>query len=152
MEDYDYEDNIDEEFDDPVWSRYAKGPESLNLLRACIPCLLVKTFAQFREEGCENCEKAFDMKDDDNKIADCTTSSFEGMLALTDPSKSWVARWQFLNVKGGIQSVPGVYAIKVKGEVSDKSEKELEEAGIPRTARRGIPRTARRGIPRPARR
>lgn len=33
---------------------------------------------------------------------------------MADPTKSWVAKWQWLN-----SYVPGVYAVKVVGTVSD---------------------------------
>ncbi|KAH9253673.1 hypothetical protein BASA81_008291 [Batrachochytrium salamandrivorans] len=88
--------------------------------------LLVKTYQQFLEEGCENCADAFEMKDDEVKIADVTTQNFEGLAAITQPGKSWVAEWQFTN-----NFVPGVYALKVKGEVSALAEEELANAKMP---------------------
>ena len=131
MADFDYyqddEDVLDEELEDGTaqWV-HANAPQSLQNLRACIPCLLVKTYKQFMEEGCENCSKAFDMKEDPEKIAECTTASFEGLMAMTVPEKSWVARWQFVR-----DFIPGVYAIKVKGEVGEQTARELAEIGFP---------------------
>jgi transcription elongation factor SPT4 len=126
-EDFGDEMLMDEELDDGAveWA-HANAPKSAQNLRACIPCLLVKSYKQFMDEGCENCSPAFDMKDDPEKIAECTTASFEGLMAMLQPEKSWVARWQFVQ-----NFIPGVYAIKVKGEVSEQTERELAEAEVP---------------------
>ena len=129
MADLDYADDdyMDEELEDGTveWA-HANAPKSVQNLRACIPCLLVKTYKQFMEEGCENCVKAFDMKEDPEKIAEVTTASFEGLMAMTVPDKSWVARWQFVQ-----HFIPGVYAIKVKGDVSETTARELADAELP---------------------
>src|SRR5438874_1728896 len=121
--DQDFDDNLDmEEEEEQVW-RHAKPPAKMKDLRACIPCLLVKTYQQFDAEGCENCDKGeFSVKD---KVDDCTTMAFEGLMAMTWPERSWVARWQFVS-----NFVPGVYALKVKGDVSPETAAELQEAGI----------------------
>jgi len=117
--------DIDNPEADDVWV-HANAPDKLQGLRACIPCLLVKTYKQFMEEGCENCSRAFDMRDNPEKIAGCTTVQFEGLMAMTVPEKSWVARWQFVP-----QFIPGIYALKVKGEVSEETAHELQDAGLP---------------------
>lgn len=87
---------------------------------------MVKTYRQFVEEGCENCASAFELKDDEPKITEVTTQNFEGLAAITQPGQSWVAEWQFIK-----KSVPGVYALKVKGEVSAVTDEELAKAEIP---------------------
>jgi len=123
-EGYDLEEEV-EGGEDGYW-KHANPPRKLQNLRACIACLLIKTYQQFVTEGCDNCEKGdFSMKDDEVKVNDCTTIAFEGMMALTVPQKSWVARWQFAD-----NLVPGIYALKVKGEVSEETARELQEAGI----------------------
>jgi len=110
----------------PVGVDHAAIPNKLTTLRACIPCLLVKSHGQFLETGCENCEAAFSLIDEPEKIVDVTTENFEGLVALTSPEQSWVAAWQFLT-----DFKPGVYALLVKGRVSEATAKELEEAGLP---------------------
>lgn len=126
--DIEEEEEVEEEYDDQEESlgwAHAPPPSKMNNLRACIPCLLVKTYRQFYEQGCENCKAAFDLRQDEAKIADVTTSSFEGLMAMMQPNKSWVARWQFVN-----NFIPGVYALKVKGEVSAETEDELQNAEL----------------------
>ncbi|XP_042057268.1 transcription elongation factor SPT4 homolog 1-like isoform X2 [Salvia splendens] len=61
-------------------------------LRACLRCRLVKTYDQFRESGCENCP-FFQMEDDHERVVDCTTPNFTGLISVMDPTRSWAARW-----------------------------------------------------------
>ena len=46
-------------------------------------------------------------------INETTSGVFEGLITLTNPAQSWVAKWQRLN-----GYVAGVYAVKVVGYVS----------------------------------
>ncbi len=48
-------------------------------------------------------------------IIDCTSQVFEGLIALSEPRKSWVAKWQRLD-----GYVKGVYATKVNGVLPDE--------------------------------
>lgn len=57
-------------------------PHDLRQLRACMICSLVKTQQQFEEHGCDNCDEYFEMAGDRDKIATCTTPSFEGYVKL----------------------------------------------------------------------
>ena len=83
------------------------------------------------------------MKGYPDRIQSCTTTHFEGVIAVIDPDNSWVARWQrtctsFLSVSGVYRSlmlasakyVKGMYAVRVKGRVPDDVEGELESRNI----------------------
>lgn len=76
-------------------------------------CSFVQQANKFRQLGCPNCEFLEMQGADDAHIADCTSAVFEGLIALADPSQSWVAKWQRLDAY-----VPGMYATKVAGIVS----------------------------------
>lgn len=65
----------------------ADPPERMRNLRACLSCKLVKTYDQFVNDGCENCP-------DYQRVQRFTTPTFHGLIAMTDPNKSWVAKWQ----------------------------------------------------------
>ena len=103
----------------------ASVPAEMKGLRACIPCMLVKTFHQFYEQGCENCT-FLGLQEDRERCNEVTTANFQGLVAVMDPKQSWVARW--LRVA---KLVPGCYAIKVDGEVDETIEQELEDNGFP---------------------
>ncbi|CAN0315405.1 unnamed protein product [Phaeothamnion confervicola] len=57
--------------------------------------MLVKTTdqASFYNEGCENCPFLY-MKDDTERVNDCTSAYFTGLISMIEPRGSWVARWQ----------------------------------------------------------
>lgn len=55
----------------------------------------------------------------------CTSQVFEGLIHVADPSKSWVARWQRLD-----KFVPGMYAVKVVGNLPNDVLLTLEENGF----------------------
>uniref|UniRef100_A0A7N0V9Z4 Spt4/RpoE2 zinc finger domain-containing protein n=1 Tax=Kalanchoe fedtschenkoi TaxID=63787 RepID=A0A7N0V9Z4_KALFE len=50
-------------------------------LRACLRCRLVKTYDQFRENGCENCP-FFSMENDNERVVEGTTPNFSGYDSL----------------------------------------------------------------------
>jgi transcription elongation factor SPT4 len=81
-------------------------------LRACMVCSVVQTSAQFNRAGCPNCEEFLELRGNPDSIAEATSQVFEGLITLTSPEQSWVAKWQRLQ---GYQA--GTYAIKVVGQV-----------------------------------
>ena len=84
------------------------------------------------------------MKQSPDRVASCTTTHFDGVIAVIDPENSWVARWQrtcssiylpdricltFLIVSTA-KYVRGMYAVRVRGRIPDDVEQELNERGI----------------------
>ncbi|SCU84465.1 LAFA_0D10110g1_1 [Lachancea sp. 'fantastica'] len=84
--------------------------------RACMLCGVVLTTAEFTKDGCPNCQGIFD--EAGVSTMECTSPSFEGLVGMCKPTKSWVAKWISVD-----PYIPGMYAIKVDGrlpvEVSD---------------------------------
>lgn len=76
-------------------------------------CSFVQAEQQFRIQGCPNCEDFLELRGSADAVQDCTSAVFEGIITLTDPASSWVAKWQRLQ-----GYVPGLYATKVVGIVS----------------------------------
>ncbi|CAD6501953.1 BgTH12-02197 [Blumeria graminis f. sp. triticale] len=91
-------------------------------LRACMVCSIVMTQNRFLREGCPNCEEFLLLAGNMDAIVDCTSQVFEGLIALADPSKSWVAKWQRLD-----NYVKGVYATKVSGQLPDEVVAVMED-------------------------
>ncbi|KAI6046524.1 Spt4/RpoE2 zinc finger-domain-containing protein [Pisolithus marmoratus] len=94
-------------------------------LRACLLCSIVQHPTDFKKNGCPNCEEIMQMKGSTDRISVCTTTYFDGIIAVIDPESSWVARWQRTS-----KYVRGMYAVRVKGRVPDDVEVELENRGI----------------------
>ncbi|XP_036197605.1 transcription elongation factor SPT4 isoform X2 [Myotis myotis] len=69
-------------------------PKDLRHLRACLLCSLVKTIDQFEYDGCDNCDAYLQMKGNREMVYDCTSSSFDGIIAMMSPEDSWVSKWQ----------------------------------------------------------
>ncbi|KAG2766533.1 hypothetical protein JG687_00014512 [Phytophthora cactorum] len=104
---------------------HADIPNTFRELRACMTCSLIKTFTQFYDTGCENC--AFLQKADNRqRVAECTSAYFEGMIAMMQPKESWVAKWQRI-----VRLTPGIYAVSVSGELPDSIKRFLEDRNIP---------------------
>jgi ABC-type Zn2+ transport system substrate-binding protein/surface adhesin len=59
-------------------SDMASLPTELKALRACMVCTLVKTYGQFIDEGCDNCESFLKMADRQDRVAEFTSHAFEG--------------------------------------------------------------------------
>ena len=104
---------------------YADIPVDFKALRCCLRCSLVKSYTQFFENGCENCE--FLGMDGSKRMIDlCTSNCFEGLISLLDPGGSWVARWQRID-----NCVPGMYAVEVVGELPQDIKDQCEESNYP---------------------
>jgi len=65
------------------------------------------------------------MKQSQDRVQSCTTTHFDGVIAVIDPEQSWVARWQRTS-----KYVRGMYAARVRGRVPEDVEQELNERGI----------------------
>jgi len=100
-------------------------PKELRNLRACLLCSLIKTFDQFEFDGCENCDEFLHMKNNRDAIHECTSSNFDGIIALTSPEDSWVAKWQRIN-----RYCKGCYAVSVTGRLPSGVISDLKAKGI----------------------
>ncbi|KAF9526257.1 transcription initiation protein spt4 [Crepidotus variabilis] len=94
-------------------------------LRACLLCSLIQTPADWKKVGCPNCEEVLGLKSQPEKIAACTTTQFDGVVAVVDPDQSWVARWQRT-----AKYVRGMYAVRVMGRIPEEVEVALERRNI----------------------
>ena len=132
-------------------------------LRACLLCSLIQTPGDFRKNGCPNCEEILQvcphptpdtpalthqrlqMKGSPDRIQSCTSTYFDGIIALIDSETSWVGRWQRIcksppcdstgpvdgySYRRTAGNVRGMYAVRVKGRVPEDVEAELESRGI----------------------
>ena len=49
---------------------------------------------QFEYDGCDNCESFLRMKKNKDRVMDCTSNNFDGMIAVMSPEDSWICKWQ----------------------------------------------------------
>ena len=90
-------------------------------LRACMICSIVRTQDDFLKEGCPNCP----WLDLDVTTLDHSTSQvMEGIMAITAPERSWVAKWLKID---GFEA--GTYAMKVTGQPSPEVLEAMEDRG-----------------------
>ncbi|XP_060556792.1 transcription elongation factor SPT4-like [Ruditapes philippinarum] len=101
-------------------------PKDLRNLRACLLCSLVKTFDQFEMDGCDNCDEYLHMKNNNGAVYECTSSNFDGMVAMMGPEDSWVAKWQRIE-----RFVKGCYALSVTGRLPPGIIRSLKNKNIP---------------------
>ncbi|KAI1715400.1 spt4/RpoE2 zinc finger domain-containing protein [Ditylenchus destructor] len=101
-------------------------PRDLRGLRACLVCGLIKSADQFELDGCENCERFLNLKNDIEKVHECTSANFDGMIAVCDQSDSWICKWQ----KIGNSKCKGMYAVSVSGSLPKHVITELKEYRI----------------------
>ena len=116
----------DEEDDDPAEATICSIPDSLKGLRACMVCTMVKSMEQFLNEGCDNCESFLQLRDNNARVSELTSHTFEGMVAIQNPAKSWVSKYQ-----GIPQMKPGVYALEVTGIMNEEVQDYLKQKNIP---------------------
>merc|ERR1712137_449950 len=98
-------------------------PWSHKHLRACLICGMVKTLDQFSNQSCDNCLRYVNMRGDKEQVGHNTSQQISGMIAMMDPSKSWVARYQRMQPSW----VPAVYALSVKGTPPDETMEKLAD-------------------------
>ncbi|GAB5586866.1 transcription elongation factor spt4 [Umbelopsis nana] len=110
-------------------------PHDKKQLRACLLCSLVKNASQFRESGCENCEDIMQMQGNVERVAECTSANFDGVIAMMRPDESWVGKWQRID-----KFTRGIYAVRVSGRIPDDVEDELDRRGITYRPRDGSAR------------
>ena len=94
-------------------------------LRACLLCSIVQSASTFLRSGCPNCEQLLQLKNSQEAIQECTSQVFDSLITLGSPKDSWVAKWQRLTTY-----CPGVYAVKVVGQLPDSIVGLLEDNGV----------------------
>lgn len=70
--------NMSEDDGEQEESDMASLPSELKALRSCMVCTLVKTYGQFIDEGCDNCESFLKMAERQDRVAEFTSHTFEG--------------------------------------------------------------------------
>jgi len=114
------------ELAEPTEHKIAEIPEQtseLKALRACMWCSQVKSLEQFEKFGCTNCDQFLHLKGHKQRVNECTSASFDGLVALMDPDSSWVARWQ--RITGKTYSL-GLYAMSVNGRLPPEVIEDVE--------------------------
>ena len=105
-------------------------PNDLRNLRACLLCSLIKSVMMFEKDGCDNCEEFLGLKGNRERVYECTSNNFEGMIGLMSPEESWVAKWQRI-----AHFVKGMYAVSVTGTLPRRIQRDLAESGRPYRSR-----------------
>ncbi|KAF2688609.1 transcription initiation Spt4 [Lentithecium fluviatile CBS 122367] len=100
-------------------------PNQHRHMRACMVCSIVRTEQQFKQHGCPNCDAFLELANNSEAIQECTSQVFDGLITVSDTSRSWVARWQRLE-----GYVPGVYAVQVEGVLPEEAIAAAENAGV----------------------
>jgi transcription elongation factor SPT4 len=88
-------------------------------------CSIIRPHADFLKEGCPNCEEALQMAGNTDAVGECTSSNFNGIIALMDAKNSWVARYHRLD---GYR--PGMYAVQVIGNLPEETVDLVRAAGM----------------------
>ncbi|KAG5513667.1 hypothetical protein PMAC_000705 [Pneumocystis sp. 'macacae'] len=94
-------------------------------LRACLLCGIVLPYKHFLSEGCPNCETLLQISASEDLVQECTSPIYEGLLAVMQPTESWVAKWQRIN-----RFVGGIYAVRVQGQLPEEVIEQLSSRGV----------------------
>lgn len=100
-------------------------------LRACMVCAAVRSFDDFCADGCPNCRAGgasgydLELSGSPDRVAEATTALFSGLVAVADAQGSWVA--QHLGLAA---LAPGMYAMRVSGDLSEDVAETLSSRGI----------------------
>lgn len=65
------------------------------------------------------------MVNDKDRVNDCTTSNFSGMISVLDPEGSWAAKWSSLG-----KFAPGCYALSVVDDLPEDIQGILQDNNI----------------------
>jgi transcription elongation factor SPT4 len=95
-------------------------------------CSIILPQSEFLKDGCPNCEDFVNLRGSTESINECTSSNFNGCIALTDPEKSWVAKW--MRLEGYVQ---GMYAVQVVGQLPEEVIDTVKASGVPFVPRDG---------------
>ncbi|KAL7410383.1 transcription initiation protein spt4 [Mrakia frigida] len=99
-------------------------PSGKAKLRSCLLCSILLSSSEFRKSGCPNCEEILQMKGSGEKVAQCTSAQFDGVIAVMRDN-SWVARWQRTD-----KYTRGLYAARVTGKLPEDVIEELNSRGF----------------------
>jgi transcription elongation factor SPT4 len=88
-------------------------------------CGSVRTFEHFRSAGCPNCESLLSLTNSPDRILDCTSTMWSGLVGVVKAEGSWVVRWQ-----RGEGRKEGLYAVKVVGRLPEETLEVVEGRGI----------------------
>lgn len=95
----------------------ARGPKT--------PLRLFQTAAQFKRDGCDNCEDLLHYRGSSANVQQCTTDRFEGLIGLFQPEQSWAARNLSMD-----KFARGMYAVRIIGRLPEEVEDSLRDQGI----------------------
>ena len=59
------------------------------------------------------------------RVNECTSGLFQGIIGMMNPNDSWVAKWQRID-----KYQKGLYAIRVQGQLPEEVQLLLEQKGI----------------------